>query len=195
MSQTGFARTLVAWGDPRSFDVVLRWVQRAVAGLEPGPYPGMVIGILRRHIKDRRAKHRLLRLLESGKMRSGQNMGNGWKDTTESSIAETKRQIAELDGLLSQCRLPETPTLSLEDLNADALKRFQRICVVPDDDDDSVYVIWQSLRLLPFVSADASGTLLEDATIYVVSLSDADLDPVYAAITAAGGERGIVRVG
>ena len=195
MTQSAFARTLVAWGDPRPFDVVLRWVQRAMAGLEPGPYVEVVIGILRRHVEDRRLKRRTLRLLESGNMRSGSNTGAGWEDTTASSIAEMQRQIGVIDKLLAECRLEDSmPTLALDEIDAEALQRFQRIYVIPADDPDSAYLVWDSHRLLPFVEQDGPGTVIEDAMVHVRSTSAPDTDPVYFRIVASGGERGVIRV-
>ena len=195
MTQSAFARTLVAWGDPRPFDVVLRWVQRAVAGLEPGPYVEVVIGILRRHVEDRRLKRRTLRLLESGNMRSGSNTGAGWEDTTASSIAEMQRQVGVIDKLLAECRLEDSmPTLALDDIEAEALQRFQRIYVIPADDPDSAYLVWDSHRLLPFVEQDGPGAVIEDAMVHVRSISAPDTDPVYFRIVASGGERGVIRV-
>jgi hypothetical protein len=194
LTQSAFARTLVAWGDPRPIDVVLRWVQRAVAGLEPGPYTQVIIGILRRHVEDRRIKRRTLRLLESGNMRCGQNVGVGWEDTTAWNIAETKRQIGVIDDLLAECRLEDSmPTLPSDDIDNEALRRFQRIYVIPADDPDSSYLVWDSNRLLPFIGQDEPPTLIEDAMIHVRSLASSDIDPVYARIVAAGGERWIVR--
>jgi len=195
LTQSAFARTLVAWGDPRPFDVVLRWVQRAMAGLEPGPYVEVVIGILRRHVEDRRLKRRTLRLLESGNMRSGSNTGAGWEDTTASSIAEMQRQIGVIDKLLAECRLEDSmPTLALDEIDAEALQRFQRIYVIPADDPDSAYLVWDSHRLLPFVEQDGPGTVIEDAMVHVRSTSAPDTDPVYFRIVASGGERGVIRV-
>lgn len=196
LTQSAFARTLVAWGDPRPFDVVLRWVQRAIAGLEPGPYVEVVIGILRRHVADRRLKRRTLRMLESGNMRSGSNTGTGWEDTTAWSIAEMQRQIGVIDKLLAECRLEDSmPILALDDINADALHRFQRIYVVPADDPDSAYLVWDSHRLLPLAEQDAPGTMIEDAMVHVRSMSSPDTDPVYSRITVAGGQRGVIPAG
>ena len=194
LTQSSFARTLVSWGDPRPFDVVLRWVQRAVVGLEPGPYVGVVLGILHRHIADRRLKRRSLRLLESGNRRSGQNLGTGWEDTTAWSIAETRRQIGVIDELLAECRLEDSmPVLPVSDIDTEVLRRFQRIYVIPADDPDSSYLVWDSRRLLAFVGQDEPATLIEDAMVHVASLAPGDLDPVYTMIGAAGGECGIVQ--
>lgn len=193
LSQSGFARTLVAWGDPRPPDVVLRWVQRAIAGTETSPHISMVIRLLNEHIERRISLRRTLRLLENGGMRSGQNTGAGWENTTAQSIAEFKRQIGELDKLLAECRLGDaTHTLSLEDVDSVTLSRFQSIyAVLPGG--DSAYLVWNSRRLVPFVSRDRSGTLIEDAMVQVASLEPADLDPLYDRLSKAGGERGIVR--
>ena len=194
LTQSGFARTLIAWGDPRPFDVVLRWIQRAVVGLEPAPYVEVAVGILRRHVQDRRIKRRTLRLLESGNMRSGRNLGAGWEDTTAWSIAEAKRQIGVIDRLLAECRLEDSmPIISVGAIDPDALRRFQRIYVVPADSDDSAYLVWDSHRLLPFVAEDDPGTLIEDAMVEVASLESADLEPLYDRLIEAGGERGLVR--
>jgi hypothetical protein len=194
LSQSGFARTLVAWGDPRPFAVVLRWVQRAVAGLEPGPYVEVIIGMLRRHVRDRRVKRRALRLLESSNMRSGQNLGAGWEDTTAWNIAETKRQIGVIDEMLAECRLEDSmPVVPVDAIDAETIGRFYRIYVVPADDPDSAYLVWDSHRLLPLVAESAPGTLVEDAMVHVDSLAAPDLEALYARIATAGGERGIIR--
>ncbi len=194
LTQSAFARTLVAWGDPRPFEVVLRWVQRAVAGLEPGPYTQVIIGILRRHVEDRRTKRRTLRLLESGNMRCGQNVGAGWEDTTAWNIAETKRQIGVIDDLLAECRFEDSmPILPAANIDVKALRRFQRIYVIPADDPDRSYLVWDSHRLLSFVGQDEPATLIEDAVVHVASLDATDIDPVYTRIEASGGARGIIR--
>lgn len=104
LSQSGLARTLVAWRDPRSFNVILRWVQRAAAGDEQIPYVQMILNTLTDHVEARAIKYRSLDMLERG-MRTGENLGQGWRDTTAECLAETKRQIRELDALLAECQL------------------------------------------------------------------------------------------
>ena len=47
---------------------------------------------------------RQLDLFESGTLRSGENVGSGWVDTTEKSIERLKRDIAELDRIIGQYR-------------------------------------------------------------------------------------------
>ncbi len=42
----------------------------------------------------------LLELLESEKARTSADLGNGWTDTTARSLAETRRKVDELGGLL-----------------------------------------------------------------------------------------------
>jgi len=43
-----------------------------------------------------------LELLESGKVRTGEDRGNGWIDTTDESISRIKKRLAELEELLTQ---------------------------------------------------------------------------------------------
>ena len=47
---------------------------------------------------------RQLELFETGTLRSGENVGSGWIDTTEKSIERLKGDIAELDRLITQYR-------------------------------------------------------------------------------------------
>jgi len=42
-----------------------------------------------------------LELMQSGKVRTGEDIGAGWIDTTEESIERTKARLAELDELLT----------------------------------------------------------------------------------------------
>jgi hypothetical protein len=104
LSQSGFARTMIAWGDRREFSVVLRWVQRAVAGAEGGMQLGILISIIRDHLARRDLMRRTLHLLESGVMHTHSGTKAGYADTTQDLIEDTRRQIAELDRLLANCK-------------------------------------------------------------------------------------------
>jgi hypothetical protein len=193
MSQSGFARTLVAWGEKRPFDVVLRWIQRAIASGEVSFHVDLVVRLLRNHANKRKSLRHTLHVLEKGKLQIGRNTGAGWENTTAWSIAETKRQIGVLDEMLRECQFAEAlPTIGTQNIDGDALKRFQRIYVAPPSN-DGIYLVWDSHRLLPFVSRGSEGTLIEDGVIDVASLDEADLEPIYAALAAAGGGSGIVR--
>jgi hypothetical protein len=43
-----------------------------------------------------------LELLESGKVRTGEDQGDGWVDTTDQSISRIKKRLAELEDLLTE---------------------------------------------------------------------------------------------
>jgi hypothetical protein len=43
-----------------------------------------------------------LELMETGKVRTGEDIGAGWIDTTAESIERAKARLAELSGLLSE---------------------------------------------------------------------------------------------
>ena len=43
-----------------------------------------------------------LELLETGKVRTGEDIGAGWIDTTDESIARAKARLAELNDLLTE---------------------------------------------------------------------------------------------
>jgi hypothetical protein len=43
-----------------------------------------------------------LELMESGKVRTGEDIGAGWIDTTEKSIERAKTRLAELNELLTE---------------------------------------------------------------------------------------------
>jgi flagellin-like hook-associated protein FlgL len=43
-----------------------------------------------------------LELLESGKVRTGEDQGDGWVDTTDQSIKRIKKRLAELEELLTE---------------------------------------------------------------------------------------------
>ena len=106
LSQSGLARTLILYNDPRGFDVILRWVQRAIAGgiVDNVPYLKVMIGIVRGNLRLRDDLRKQLDLFSSGKMRSHENTGRGHRDTSSESIERLVRQIHELDGLLVECR-------------------------------------------------------------------------------------------
>ena len=41
-------------------------------------------------------------MMQSGKVRTGEDIGAGWIDTTEESVARAKARLAELDELLTE---------------------------------------------------------------------------------------------
>ena len=43
-----------------------------------------------------------LEMMESGKVRTGEDIGSGWIDTTEQSIERAKARLAELNELLTE---------------------------------------------------------------------------------------------
>ncbi len=43
-----------------------------------------------------------LELLEAGKVRTGEDRGNGWVDTTDQSISRIRKRLAELEELLTE---------------------------------------------------------------------------------------------
>jgi hypothetical protein len=43
-----------------------------------------------------------LELMESGKVRTGEDIGTGWIDTTEESIERARARLAELNDLLTE---------------------------------------------------------------------------------------------
>jgi hypothetical protein len=43
-----------------------------------------------------------LELMESGKVRTGEDIGSGWVDTTEESIERANARLAELNDLLTE---------------------------------------------------------------------------------------------
>lgn len=43
-----------------------------------------------------------LELLQGGKVRTGEDIGSGWIDTTEESIERAKARLAELNDLLTE---------------------------------------------------------------------------------------------
>ena len=105
LSLSGFARTMIAWGDPRSFNVLLRWTQRVADGpMDINNYAALVLRMLREKREHRVALRRTLALLQSGQMRSGRKRGRGWEDTTQASIDETRAQIALADYFLRECQ-------------------------------------------------------------------------------------------
>ena len=107
LSQTGLARTLVEWGDPRSFDVLRRWVQRA-AEEDAGPnhHIDMVLRLVRQHIERRQMLRKQVYLFETQKMMINRDLGDGRKDVTKEALDEILRQKAELDKLLKEVRPP-----------------------------------------------------------------------------------------
>ena len=45
---------------------------------------------------------RQLELMKSGKVRTGEDIGSGWIDTTEESVERAKARLAELNELLTE---------------------------------------------------------------------------------------------
>jgi hypothetical protein len=43
-----------------------------------------------------------LEMMESGKVRTGEDIGAGWIDTTEKSVERTRARLAELNELLTE---------------------------------------------------------------------------------------------
>lgn len=43
-----------------------------------------------------------LELLESGKVRTGEDLGSGWVDTTEASMERIRTRLAELEQVLTE---------------------------------------------------------------------------------------------
>ena len=48
------------------------------------------------------SNHEQLELLESGKMTTGENRGDGWVDTTQANIADIKRRSDGLGRVINQ---------------------------------------------------------------------------------------------
>jgi hypothetical protein len=49
-----------------------------------------------------RASEQQLELLQAGKVRTGEDIGAGWIDTTEESVERAKARLAELNDLLTE---------------------------------------------------------------------------------------------
>ena len=52
--------------------------------------------------QERASIEQQLELMQSGKVRTGEDIGAGWIDTTEESVARAKARLAELDELLTE---------------------------------------------------------------------------------------------
>jgi hypothetical protein len=52
--------------------------------------------------QERASIEQQLELIESGKVRTGEDIGSGWVDTTEESIERAKARLAELNDLLTE---------------------------------------------------------------------------------------------
>ena len=53
-----------------------------------------------------------LELLQAGKVRTGEDIGAGWIDTTEESIERAKARLAELNDLLTTVAVPSSVSRS-----------------------------------------------------------------------------------
>ncbi len=107
LSQSGLARTLILYNDPREFDVILRWVQRAVAGgiVDNVPYLKVIMGMMRGNMELRAGLRYQLARFNNGEMHSYRNTGHGQEDVTSESIEDLERRIRDLDRLLVECRM------------------------------------------------------------------------------------------
>jgi hypothetical protein len=95
LTQTGLAKTLQDWNDPRDFTVILRWIQRAISpDADPGPHVQLIINTLDQHIKRRNAVRDWIQKLEAG-----QAEGTGDPNATP-QLAWFRSELAELDNLL-----------------------------------------------------------------------------------------------
>jgi hypothetical protein len=52
--------------------------------------------------QERASIEQQLELIESGKVRTGEDIGSGWVDTAEESIERAKARLAELNDLLTE---------------------------------------------------------------------------------------------
>ncbi len=78
--------------------------------------------------------------------------------------------------------------ITLADISTTALNRFSKLFAVCPDRE---ILLWDSHKMLPMVAPDQPATLVENAAVEVSSLGASDLEPLYAAIRAADGARGI----
>jgi hypothetical protein len=63
------------------------------------PAPGRFIAWSK---QERGSLQQQLELLESGKVRTGEDRGEGWVDTTDESISRIRERLAELEQLLTE---------------------------------------------------------------------------------------------
>jgi hypothetical protein len=63
------------------------------------PAPGRFIAWSK---QERGTLQQQLELLESGKVRTGEDRGGGWVDTTDQSISRIRERLAELEELLTE---------------------------------------------------------------------------------------------
>lgn len=63
------------------------------------PAPGRFIAWSK---QERGTLQQQLELLESGKVRTGEDRGNGWIDTTDQSINRIRKRLGELEELLTE---------------------------------------------------------------------------------------------
>jgi hypothetical protein len=63
------------------------------------PAPGRFIAWSK---QERGSLQQQLELLESGKVRTGEDRGEGWVDTTDQSINRIRERLAELEQLLTE---------------------------------------------------------------------------------------------
>jgi hypothetical protein len=63
------------------------------------PAPGRFIAWSK---QERGSLQQQLELLESGKVRTGEDRGEGWVDTTDESVSRIRERLAELEQLLTE---------------------------------------------------------------------------------------------
>ena len=63
------------------------------------PAPGRFIAWCK---QEQASLEQQLDMMESGKVRTGEDIGSGWIDTTEQSIERAKARLAELNELLTE---------------------------------------------------------------------------------------------
>ena len=63
------------------------------------PAPGRFIAWCK---QEQASLEQQLEMMEAGKVRTGEDIGSGWIDTTEQSIERAKARLAELNELLTE---------------------------------------------------------------------------------------------
>jgi hypothetical protein len=63
------------------------------------PAPGRFIAWCK---QEQASLEQQLEMMESGKVRTGEDIGSGWIDTTEQSIERVRARLAELNELLTE---------------------------------------------------------------------------------------------
>ena len=63
------------------------------------PAPGRFIAYCK---QEQASLEQQLEMMESGKVRTGEDIGSGWIDTTEQSIERAKARLEELNELLTE---------------------------------------------------------------------------------------------